>query len=163
MKFSWSVNPRVANRTKPNKSIAPNPPKKDRKGRARERVSLSRNRSFFRLNTSKNTNWRYKIGESYHDSWVIRWEHVFMTCRSDLVSKIILLVRKGPGTLLIPGWSVRSVNGNKIWKLCLFVCLLAFFRSIFFLLGRFSFCFLLLVLYLSIVMFCTQVFIIVFD
>ena len=53
MKFSWSVNPRVANRTKPNKSIAPNPPKKDRKGRARERVSLSRNRSFFRLNTSK--------------------------------------------------------------------------------------------------------------
>ena len=56
MKFSWSVNPGAANRTKPNQnSIAPNPiePKKDRTGRARERVSLSRAGSLFGLNTSK--------------------------------------------------------------------------------------------------------------
>ena len=97
------------------------------------------------------------VSRSLHRKWL-----------AGLVSKMILLMRKGPGTLLIPGWSVQSVNGTKILKPCLFVCLLAFFRSIFFLLGRFSgnrfsFCFLLLVLYLSIVMFCTQVFIIVFD
>ena len=32
----------------------------------------------------ENTNWKYKSGEIHHDSWVIRWERVFMTCRSGL-------------------------------------------------------------------------------